>query len=79
MGHYAFKVVVEPDHYDDGRPAFKAYCPVLEAIGASTSGDTKDEALLNIQQVLRMIVNELKDERKPFPPEALADAVVVIV
>lgn len=80
MKNYAFKVLVEPDQYEDGRPAFRAFCPALESIGASTSGDTKEEAIENIQRVLRMIVDELNEEGKPIPPDALAaDAVVVTV
>ena len=74
MTNYAFKVVVEPDRYDDGRPAFRGYCPALESTGASTSGDTKEEAIENVQHVLKMIVDELQDEGKPIPLEALTDA-----
>jgi predicted RNase H-like HicB family nuclease len=79
LKNYAFKVVVEPDQYEDGRPAFRACCPALESIGASTSGDTREEAVQNLQAVLRMIVDELRQEGKPIPPESLADAVVVSV
>jgi predicted RNase H-like HicB family nuclease len=79
LKNYAFRVVVEPDRYEDGRPAFRAFCPALESSGASTSGDTREEAIENIQKVLRMIVDELNEEGKPIPPEALVDAVVVSV
>ena len=79
MKNYAFNVVVEDDKYEDGRAAFRTYCPALESIGTSTSGDTKEEAVRNIQEVLRMIVDELSAEGKPIPPEALVDAVVVSV
>ncbi len=80
MKNYAFRIVVEDDAYEDGRPAFRAYCPALESVGASTSGDTREEAVKNIQQVLRMIVGELAEEGKEIPPDALSsDAVVVTV
>ena len=80
MKNYAFKIVVEDDEYEDGRPAFRAYCPALESVGASTSGDTREEAVQNIQQVLRLIVDELAEEGKEIPPDALSsDAVVVTV
>ena len=80
MKNYAFNVVVEDDEHEDGRPAFRAYCPALESIGASTSGDTREEAVKNIQEVLRMIVDELAEEGKEIPPDALSsDAVVVSV
>jgi predicted RNase H-like HicB family nuclease len=68
---YVFKVVVEPDEHVDGRPAFRAYCPPLESYGASTWGDTTEEAMKNIGEVLHMIVDELAAEGKDIPPEAL--------
>ena len=71
MKSYVFKVVVEPDEHEDGRPAFRAYCPALESAGASTWGDTQDEAMKNIQEVLHMIVDELSSEGKQIPPDAL--------
>ncbi len=84
MKSYVFKVVVEPDEHEDGRPAFRAYCPALESVGASTWGDTSEEAMKNIGDVLHMIVDELAEEGKEIPPEALiasteSSAVVVTV
>lgn len=40
MKSWVFKVVVEDDEHEDGRRAFRAYCPALESIGASTWGAT---------------------------------------
>jgi predicted RNase H-like HicB family nuclease len=68
---YVFKVVVEDDEHKDGRRAFRAYCPALESIGASTWGETQEEAMKNIQEVLHMIVDELSGEGKEIPPAAL--------
>ena len=58
MKTYAFRVVIEPD--DD---RWNASCPVLEKYGASTWGNTKEEALKHIQEVVQMIVDELIEER----------------
>ena len=84
MKSYVFKVVVEDDEHEDGRPAFRAYCPALESAGASTWGDTKDEAMKNIGEVLHMIVDELAGEGKEIPADALiasaeSNAVLVTV
>ena len=84
MKSYVFKVVVEDDEHEDGRPAFRAYCPALESIGASTWGDTQEEAMKNIQEVLHMIVDELAGEGKEVPPDSLiasaeSNAVLVTV
>ena len=76
MKTYSFKVVVEPDEDAAGGPAWYAYCPALEKIGAATSGRTREEALRNINQVVHMIVQELIEEGKPLP-EGPASAVEV--
>ena len=76
MKTYSFKVVLEPDEDALGNPAWHAYCPALEAIGAATSGRTRDEALKNINEVVRMIVEESLEEGRPLP-EGPADDVEV--
>ena len=76
MKTYSFKVVVEPDEDALGNPAWHAYCPALESIGAATSGRTSDEALKNINEVVRMIVEESLEEGRPLP-EGPADDVEV--
>jgi predicted RNase H-like HicB family nuclease len=62
---YTFRVVVEPDE-----DRWRAYCPALEEQGAATWGDTREEALQHIREVLEMIVAELLDEGKPVPANA---------
>lgn len=59
---YLFKVVIEDDTHEDGRQAYHSYCPALEKYGASTWGDTREEALQHIQEVVQMIVEELTEE-----------------
>ena len=76
MKTYTFKVVVEPDEDAAGNPAWHAHCPALESIGGATSGRTKEEALKNINEVIRMIVEEFAEAGRPLP-EAPADAVEV--
>ena len=60
MKSYVFKVVVEDDEFDDGRPGFSAYCPALE--GAYTWGNTREEAMERIQEAVKLIVNETLEE-----------------
>ena len=66
MKTYSFKVVVEPDEDALGNPAWHAYCPALEGVGAATSGRTREEALKNINEVVRMIVEEFLEKDDPF-------------
>jgi predicted RNase H-like HicB family nuclease len=59
---YTFKIVVEPDE-----DRWRAFCPALEAQGAATWGNTREEALQHIREVLEMIVAEMVEEGKPVP------------
>ena len=54
MRTYTFKVVVEPDE-----GGYHAYCAALRRLGAVTQGATHEEALKNINEVVRMIVDEM--------------------
>jgi predicted RNase H-like HicB family nuclease len=77
MKTYNFKVVIEPDEDFDGNPSgWHAYCPALERVGGSTWGSTREEALKNINDVVRMIVAEAIEEGKALP-EGPADSVAV--
>ena len=68
MKSYVFKVVVEDDQFEDGRPGFSASCPSLE--GAYTWGETREQALERIQEAVKLILDEMRDEGKPIPPDA---------
>jgi predicted RNase H-like HicB family nuclease len=77
MKTYNFKVVIEPDEDFDGNPSgWHVYCPALEKLGGSTWGETREEALKNINEVVRMIVEEFVEEGKPLP-EGPKDSVEV--
>ena len=77
MKTYNFKVVTERDEDFDGNPSgWHAYCPALVQQGASTWGETQAEALKNISEVVRMIVEEFIEEGKPLP-EGPGDSVEV--
>ena len=67
MKTYNFKAVIEPDEDFDGNPAgWHAYCPALANISGATWGETREEALKNMNEVIHMIVEELIEEGKPL-------------
>jgi predicted RNase H-like HicB family nuclease len=78
MKSYSFKVVIEPDEDAQGNPAFHAYCPALESVGAATSGRTREEALKNISKVVQLVVDSIV-EHGELLPEVSTDDVQVIV
>ena len=77
MKSYVFHVQLEPD--EEG---WRAFYPPLEEVGASTWGESRADALKNIQEVLTMIVEEFIEEGRPLPAtdymDTIEDAVVAI-
>ncbi len=67
MKSYNFRVVIEEDNFEDGREAYHAHCPALKKQGASTWGNTIEEALKNIQEVVQLIIAELIEDGEPIP------------
>ncbi len=79
MKTYNFKVVVERDEDFDGNPSgWHAYCPALERIGGSTWGETPEEALKNINDVVHLVVESMIEHGEAIPEEP-ADQVEVTV
>ena len=68
MKTYTFKVIVEPDE-----DRWHAYCPALRAYGASTWGNTREEAYKHIQEVAEMIVEELREDGVAIPEGSRED------
>ena len=64
MKTYSFKVVVEPDG-----ERWHAYCPALLRRGAATWGYSREEALSNIEEVVKMVVQSLIEHGEPLPTE----------
>lgn len=75
MKSYVFRVVLEPDE-----DAWRAYIPELEGKGASTWGQSKEEALRNIHEVAQMVLEALLEDGEPLPASVTAiDEPVVAV
>ena len=69
MEKYSVQVIVEQD--EDG--CYIASCPSLQ--GCYSQGDTFEEALNNVKDVIEMCVEELKEENKSIDlryPEVIA-------
>lgn len=62
MKSFICKVVIEADE-----DVWHARIPALESRGAATWGQTRDEALRNLQEVARVVIEELLDDGEPIP------------
>lgn len=58
MTYYNFKVLIEPDETS----GFVVECPQLK--GCYSQGDTLDEALDNIKEVIDMCLEELEEQKQ---------------
>ena len=58
MKKYLLQVAIEED--EDG--VYVASCPALQ--GCNTQGDTYEEAMNSIKDVIQMCLEELKEEKK---------------
>lgn len=73
MKSYVFKVVIEEDHFEDGRKAYHASCPALK--GCHTWGHTCQEALANLREAVELYVEDLRAAGEPIPLDAERGAV----
>ena len=64
MKTYVFRVVIEPDE-----DRWSAHCPALLTYSAVTWGNTQEEALKHIQEVVQMVVAELLEDGDPIPED----------
>jgi predicted RNase H-like HicB family nuclease len=53
---------------EEDEDVWRAFIPELEAKGAATWGNTKEEALRNIREVAQMVIEELLQDGESLPP-----------
>ncbi|PKB68146.1 MAG: hypothetical protein BZY81_03040 [SAR202 cluster bacterium Io17-Chloro-G4] len=71
MKTYMFRVVVEPDE-----DRWLVSCPALEKYSATTWGNTREEALQHIQEVIQMVLQELVEDQEAIPDEPSEEVIV---
>jgi predicted RNase H-like HicB family nuclease len=72
MKTYTFTVVLEKDKWPDEpdeKAVWQAYIPQLKDKGGATWGDTKAEALKNIEEVAQMTIESMIEHNEPIPSE----------
>ena len=84
MKTFVFKVAIEPDE-----DKWVAYSPELKDRGGATWGETKEEALKNLQDVVRLVLedmaecgelssfeSEMRRKRKGMKGEAITSSII---
>lgn len=59
-----YRIIIEPEKYDDGSTVYVAYCPTL---GISDYGDTIEEVLESIKDGVKLAVKSLVKEKEDVP------------
>lgn len=72
MRTYLFSVVLEADE-----DRWVAHCPALVEKGGATWGSTREEALENLQEVVRMTVRSMIFHGEPIPQEPASQVQVL--
>jgi predicted RNase H-like HicB family nuclease len=63
MTTYSFEDILEPDE-----DRWHAYCPALVERGAATWGATREEAVANIEGVVKMVVASMLEHGEAIEP-----------
>ena len=71
---YVFPVTLESD--EEG---WRAFSSALESMGASTWGETREEALKNIREVLTVMLEEFLEEGKDMAAQDVVAAEGVVI
>jgi predicted RNase H-like HicB family nuclease len=76
MRVYDFKVLLEPDEEAGG---YVVTCPALP--GCYTQGDTIDEALANIREVILLCLEDMQAQEQPISDmsKTLISSVAIVV
>ncbi len=73
MKTYVFRIVVEADE-----DRWVAYSPALKKKGGATWGYTREEALVNIEEVVQMTVDSMLEHNESIPEDPRADVHVFL-
>jgi predicted RNase H-like HicB family nuclease len=73
MKTYTCKVVAEPDE-----DRWHAYCPALERQGAATWGNTREEALRHIHEVVQLVVESMIEHGEQLQEQTTEEVQVTI-
>jgi len=75
MKSHIFRAMVEPDQFEDGSPAYHAWCPALK--GCHTWGHTDREALTRLEEAVELYLDDLRAAGEPIPEDPERGAIVM--
>lgn len=68
-----YRIIIEPEKYDDGSLVYVAYCPTL---GISDYGDSVEAVLTSIKEGIELAVESLAKSNQEVPVDSLEDQII---
>ena len=68
-----YRIIIEPEKYDDGSIVYVAYCPTL---GISDYGDSIEKVLSSIKDGIELAVESLAKERQEIPIDDIQEQII---
>jgi len=68
-----YRIIIEPEKYDDGSSVYIAYCPTL---GISDYGDTIESVLASIKDGVELAVDTLAKEKQEIPTDDIQEQII---
>ncbi len=68
-----YRIIIEPEKYEDGSTVYVAYCPTL---GISDYSDTVEKVLKSIKDGIELAIESLVEERQEIPVDHINDQII---
>lgn len=68
-----YRIIIEPETYDDGSTVYVGYCPSL---GVSDYGDTVEDVMRSIRDGIYLAVESLAKEKKEIPVDNIEQQII---
>lgn len=68
-----YRIIIEPEKYDDGSTVYVAYCPTL---GISDYGDSIELVLASVKDGIELAVESLAKERQEIPTDDIQEQII---
>jgi predicted RNase H-like HicB family nuclease len=68
-----YRVIIQPEKYDDGSTVYTAYCPTL---GVADYGDTIEEVLASIKDGIELAIESMAREGEEIPTDLIEKQII---